>query len=157
MKIGIISDTHDNIPKIKSAVKIFKEKSVGLILHAGDFIAPFSLVPIIESSIEWYGVFGNNNGEKTGLMEKSKGKIKQGPWEILVDNKRILLGHNIAEISQRFSGYDIIICGHTHNLVVEKQDNTLIINPGECGGWLYEKSTVVLLDTEDMQHQICEV
>jgi putative phosphoesterase len=36
--IGIISDTHDNLPAIKRAVDLFNEKNVDLVLHAGDFV-----------------------------------------------------------------------------------------------------------------------
>jgi len=35
MKIGIISDTHDNLPQIKKAVEIFNREKVELVLHAG--------------------------------------------------------------------------------------------------------------------------
>ncbi|HCL90984.1 MAG TPA: YfcE family phosphodiesterase, partial [Candidatus Atribacteria bacterium] len=44
MKIGIISDTHDNLPKIKKAVGIFNREKVELVLHAGDFVSPFTFL-----------------------------------------------------------------------------------------------------------------
>jgi putative phosphoesterase len=157
MKIGIISDTHDNIPKIKSALNLFKTKAVGIILHAGDFVAPFSIAPLMESGIEWYGVFGNNDGEKKGLLEKSQGRIKKGPWEIFVGDRRVVLIHNISEMKAQFSRYDVVVCGHTHKEVVGKQQHTLIINPGECGGWLYGKSTSAILDTETLEVQVYEI
>ncbi|MCD6495052.1 metallophosphoesterase family protein, partial [Candidatus Bipolaricaulota bacterium] len=40
MKIGIISDTHDNMPKIAAAVRLFNEEHIDLVVHAGDFISP---------------------------------------------------------------------------------------------------------------------
>ena len=42
MKVGIVSDTHDNMVKIKDMVDILNSREVDLMLHAGDFIAPFS-------------------------------------------------------------------------------------------------------------------
>ena len=39
MKLGIISDTHDNLPAIAAAVEIFKKARVQAILHAGDYVA----------------------------------------------------------------------------------------------------------------------
>jgi len=42
MVIGIISDTHDHMDNIRKALKIFKEKNVKVILHAGDFVSPFT-------------------------------------------------------------------------------------------------------------------
>ncbi len=39
MILGIISDSHDNLPKLKKAVTLFNKKNVSLVLHAGDYIA----------------------------------------------------------------------------------------------------------------------
>ncbi len=41
MLIGAISDTHDNLPKIEKAVQNLNEQKVGLVLHAGDYVAGF--------------------------------------------------------------------------------------------------------------------
>ena len=71
MKIGVISDTHDNIPLIKRAVGLFNRNGVGHILHAGDFVAPFSILPFNALKSPFTGVFGNNDGEKKGLTEFS--------------------------------------------------------------------------------------
>ena len=40
MKIGIISDTHNNIALTKKAIEIFGEKDVEFIIHAGDLTSP---------------------------------------------------------------------------------------------------------------------
>ncbi len=42
MNIGIISDTHDNLALIKKAVTFFNGEKVDLVLHAGDFVSPFT-------------------------------------------------------------------------------------------------------------------
>jgi uncharacterized protein len=75
MKIGILSDTHDDIDNVKKAIYRFKEQKVELIIHAGDFVFP---VIIDESKAsqneEWHpklvGVLGNNDGEKLILSKK---------------------------------------------------------------------------------------
>ena len=41
MKIGVFSDSHDNVPMVKKAVELFNNEGVELVIHAGDFIAPF--------------------------------------------------------------------------------------------------------------------
>ena len=37
MRIGIFYATHGNLPKIEKAVKLFDQKKVDFILHAGGF------------------------------------------------------------------------------------------------------------------------
>jgi putative phosphoesterase len=44
--------------------------------------------------------------------------------------------------------YDVVIYGHTHERVFEEVDDVLVINPGECCGYLTGNPTVVILDTE---------
>ena len=34
MKLGIISDTHDNMPVIAKAVELFNDEKVDLVIHA---------------------------------------------------------------------------------------------------------------------------
>ena len=36
MKIGIVSDTHNNIELARKAIKIFSQNRVDLVVHAGD-------------------------------------------------------------------------------------------------------------------------
>ena len=40
MIIGVIADTHENMPFIRKAVDYFNDKAVSLVLHAGDLISP---------------------------------------------------------------------------------------------------------------------
>jgi hypothetical protein len=159
MKIGIISDTHDNIPKIKEAVSLFNRENVGMVIHAGDYVAPFAVRALDGLKCEYVGVFGNNDGEKFGLMRASRGKINPPPHSIKVDGKNILILHDPVELIALIKSqiYDIIVYGHTHEPVIEKQEKTLVVNPGECGGWLKGKSTVALADLDDMSAEILEL
>ena len=40
MKIGILSDTHDDIDNTNKAIDIFQENDVKAVIHAGDIISP---------------------------------------------------------------------------------------------------------------------
>ncbi len=149
MKIGIASDTHDNMVKIKDMVDILNKRKVELFLHAGDFIAPFSLSYLSKLRCEWVGVFGNNDGERRGLTEKSEGCIKEPPYFIESGSKKIALMHEFQDADA-----DILICGHTHRPEIKHNENKLIINPGEVCGWLTGKSSLVILDTEILKTEL---
>lgn len=147
MLIGLIADTHDNLPKIKEAVRIFNQRDVGIILHAGDYIAPFSLGPLEELRCPYLGVFGNNDGEKDGLSRRSKGAIKNSPIELELDGKSIILLHDLQRLEIKPKDkYDLVVYGHTHKVDITKRDGRLIINPGECGGWLTGETTIAIVD-----------
>ena len=79
MKLGLISDTHDNVPMIKKAVEFFNKADVDLVLHAGDYVAPFSIKPLFSLECDFLGVWGNNDGDKIALHKMSQGKIINSP------------------------------------------------------------------------------
>jgi putative phosphoesterase len=71
--IGIMSDSHDNLPAIREAVQFFNEAKVELVIHAGDMISPFVAKEIKNLNAEFKAVFGNNDGERDGLRHFFKG------------------------------------------------------------------------------------
>ena len=161
MKIGIISDTHDNLPQIKKAVTFFNREKVDLVLHAGDIVSPFTALEFKDLDCSFRGIFGNNDGDKLYLREKFKniGKLFPTPYITEIEHKNIIMLHKekLIESLIKSQKYDIIIYGHTHRLDLRKIGKTLIVNPGECGGWLTGKSTVALLDTENLNAKIVDL
>lgn len=156
MKIGIISDTHDNIDRIKEAIEIFNSEGVELVIHAGDVTSPFALIPFEELKAEFVGIFGNNDGDRLLLHERSRGRIHRQPYKFTFAGKRIVVMHEPTLVEELADSghFDLIIYGHTHKARIETVNNTLIINPGEAGHWLYGKATIALLDIETMEGRI---
>ncbi len=157
MIIGIISDTHDNLPEIEKAVKLFNRKKVGFVLHAGDFVAPFTIDKLKKLSCEWLGVFGNNDGEKKGLRAKSEGRIRNSPLRVKLSGSKITVIHDRNTIDLEKEKADLIIFGHSHMAELIKNKGKLIINPGECSGWISGKPTVAIVDLETLTAKIYPV
>jgi len=156
--IGIMADSHDNLFKIRQAVRLFKEEGCGLVIHAGDFIAPFSALELGGLGCPLKAVFGNCDGEKRGLEKifKSLGEIREAPLVFRHEGLSFCLIHLETPIKAYLSEgkYDVIIFGHTHKPEIRKEGKTLLINPGETGGWLKGKSTVALLDPKTLSAEI---
>ncbi len=160
MIVGVIADSHDNLPVLRQAVELCNSKSVGFVVHAGDFIAPFSLEPLEKLGCPWIGVFGNNDGEQRGLTQSSKGRIQPPPFELNLDGKKVVVVHDLqpeqaAQLAAE--GANIIVCGHTHKAQVAKEGETLVVNPGELGGWLYGKKTMAFVDTASLEVQVVDL
>jgi len=66
----LISDTHDRLRLIDEAVERLNEKSSELVLHAGDYVAPFVASHFKPLKAPLIGVFGNNDGDRTLLKKK---------------------------------------------------------------------------------------
>jgi len=79
MIIGIFGDTHDHIPYIRKAVEVLAHEEAGIVLHAGDYIAPFVIPEIAKAGVPVVGVFGNNDGDCPLLLTRC---LEQGNIEI---------------------------------------------------------------------------
>ena len=105
-------------------------------------------------------MFGNNDGERVGLHSafQPKGTIQSGPRVFEYEGKMFLLMHADACVDQlqSLSTIDIVVYGHTH-VVDVRPGPPLIINPGEAGGWLKQRSTVAVLDLRIMQVEIIDI
>lgn len=73
MLVGLMSDTHDNLPLIDKAIAKMNEANVALVLHAGDYIAGFVIPRFKQLKSRMIGVFGNNDGDHELLK---KGSVK---------------------------------------------------------------------------------
>jgi putative phosphoesterase len=141
---------------VKKAVDVFINKKVDLVLHAGDYVAPFSLKPLFALECDFSGVWGNNDGDKIALQKMARGKIIESPRVEVFGERKVLLGHYFETLGALISSQEffVIVYGHTHVPEIRKEGSTLVINPGECGGWVYGKSTVAVCDLENQTAEI---
>src|SRR5262245_37688754 len=65
MKIGILSDTHNQTARVEAALELFRENGAGLLIHCGDI----EDVPVVELFRGWrvHFVLGNCDWDETGL------------------------------------------------------------------------------------------
>lgn len=158
MKIGIIADTHDHLSNIEKAVNIFNQEKIDLLLHAGDFVSPFTARELKKIQCPFTGVFGNNDGDRLFLLNQFQqiGPIHPEPYKTTMDGKKIIMLHknDVIEELAKSQSYDVIIYGHNHKSISYTEGKTTVINPGECGGWLTGKSTIAILDLTDSSVRI---
>ena len=163
MKAGLIADTHDNLVAIEKAVELFRHEGIELLVHAGDFVAPFTEKPFRTLKVPLIGIFGNNDGDKLLLRdmyrENGVGEIHEDPHEFELGTKKVIVTHRpmIVDALAVSGSYDVVIYGHTHKAEVAKRGNTLVINPGECCGYVTGRKTVAILDLETEESRIVEL
>jgi len=158
MLIALMSDSHDNMPALHRAVQFCNDRHVDHVLHAGDLVAPFVNRALKNLKAPITIVFGNNDGERHGLRTMFEGKIFDPPHELTLDGKRVLMLHApiLLETLRQSKKYDLILYGHLHEIEVSEEP-TLVVNPGEVGGWLSGKSTLALWNTDSNEVQIVEI
>lgn len=165
MLIGLIADTHDRLPVIDKAIKKLNDGNVELVLHAGDYVAPFVIPKFAELKAKLIGVFGNNDGDREFLKKKFSEQesleIRGNFAEITVDGLKIALLHgNEEELLKALiesEGFDVVVHGHTHRAEVYRKGKTLVVNPGEVCGYLTGKSTLMVLDTVKREAEMVQL
>lgn len=164
MIIGILADTHDRLPLVDKAVKRLNEEKVSLVLHAGDYIAPFVIPHFKPLKADFIGIFGNNDGDKDMLRKRFAeigAEIRGKFAEIIIDGLKIAMLHGEEEELLRAlinaEGHDVVVHAHSHEAQTYKKGETLVINPGEVCGYLSGKSTMAILNTETLEVKIIQI
>jgi putative phosphoesterase len=155
MIIGIMADTHDNLPLVEKAVQRLNEENVGLVLHAGDYIAGFVIPKFKELHAKLIGVFGNNDGDHELLNERFSEnpniEMRGNFTVIALEGLKIALLHGsdreLLKALIESQSFDVLVHGHSHLAEAYKKGKTLVINPGEVCGYLTGKPTITLFDT----------
>ncbi|MEE8168172.1 MAG: metallophosphoesterase [Candidatus Hydrothermarchaeales archaeon] len=153
--IGIISDTHDNLEAIDKAVELLNSSKVSLVIHAGDYVAPFTVPRFGKLTSPLKGVFGNNDGEKRGLANKFSeiGVEIRDFLEFEQDGLRICVYHGtlseVVDALIKSRKYDVIVSGHSHKPEVKKVGGVWSVNPGEVCGYLTGRRTLCLLKYDE--------
>jgi putative phosphoesterase len=167
MRIGILSDSHDNLVNIEKAARKLNDLGVDLAIHLGDYIAPFTIRRIGELlKARLIGVFGNNDGDKYLILSNARDygfEIYESPHTLSIDRYSFLAMHGYGSkdltksivYSLCLSGrYDVVMYGHTHEVHIEKIGGSLAINPGEVFGYLSGSPSIAVLDIEDLRTEI---
>jgi putative phosphoesterase len=162
MKIGILSDTHGNLPITGKCADIFRKARVTAVFHCGDIGSFDVLNKLCELKISVHAVLGNvdrfSNDWK--YASRPEGLQLHGRFgEIELGGKRIALLH--SDDRARFNAcvtsgdYDFVFTGHSHEFHDLMNKKTRCINPGTAGRGA--PNTCVVLDLKSGQLERIEL
>ena len=134
MKIGILSDTHDQVERTARAVSALVGAGAEALVHCGDITRP----PVVLecSGLPAYFVFGNNDYDHDALGRaiRGVGGVSLGRGGLIeLDGKRVGVTHGDSSREvRRLVGLDpdYLLFGHSHSATDDRQGPTRWINPG---------------------------
>ncbi|NQU99088.1 metallophosphoesterase [Candidatus Woesearchaeota archaeon] len=153
MRIGILSDTHDNIWKIDKVFEKMKAEKVEALIHCGDFCAPFVIKKLAELGVPVHCVFGNTDDRFTtsNVVQGFENINLYGEIaEFELGGKKFAVNHypHFAEALAATGKYDVVCYGHNHIKDEKRVGKTLMINPGEGSG-VAKSPTFAIYNTEE--------
>lgn len=151
MRIGIISDTHDDLRNLRAALEILRLEDITTVFHCGDLSGPAVVAALSEFDV-W---IARGNVDNHPEMEEAvsdvlgKGRMAES-HHLTVDGRAALLihGHREAELRRliRAGEYFYVIHGHSHRRRDETIGRTRVINPGALGGMRWQRRSFCILD-----------
>lgn len=136
MRILVLSDTHNNIVRIKHLLGFVKKISADAIVHCGDWDTEWAIFPFRSIKIPTYAVLGNADEAHQEEIEKALRDIGVDygvdTKEINLDGKKFLVSHQPGKIQANIESgeYDVVFHGHTHQRKDKFIGKTHVINPG---------------------------
>jgi len=164
MKVGILSDIHDNIWNLEKALIQLRQADV--ILCCGDLCSPFIIDRLGKGFTgPIHVVIGNNDADRYRITlrasQYSNIHLHGEFLEITLDGKSFAVNHfdNLGYALADSEKYDVVCFGHNHRYEVRKKGRTLVVNPGEIFGGLSEDQTAtfVLFDTFSGEAECCRI
>lgn len=158
MRIGVVSDTHNNLRNVGRIVELFNDAHVDRVIHTGDITQAKTLDVFERLRAPLYGVFGNNDQELESLhyaVHRHGFVFAEPPLELLWHGRKIIVVHDPLEFEGSLdTSHDLALHGHTHLKRIEQRDEQLLFNPGECAGHMKGFNAVGVIDLGAMTPEI---
>lgn len=152
MKIAIISDTHDNIATLKTALSVINKEKIKTLIHCGDITRLDTLKEMMDNfKGEIYLASGEPDDDELKIPKIVDKHVhicgKVGGF--IVDNVKIGFTHlpkDALKLAEN-KPFDIVFYGHTHKPWEETVNGCRLVNPGNLAGIFY-KATFTIFDTK---------
>lgn len=156
MRIGVVSDTHNNLRNVGKIIELLNAAKVDRVIHTGDITQAKTLNLFAQLDAPLFGVFGNNDLERESL-ESSIAihgfSFCEPPFITTWADKEIIVVHDPLEFAGRLTNQALALHGHTHRYRHEQTGQQLIFNPGECAGIIAGFNSIGIVDLTNMQTQ----
>ena len=155
MRIGVVSDTHNNLANVREIVSLFNAAGVERVVHTGDITRAKTLDVLAGLDAPLVGVFGNNDVERDDLEASARAHgftLAEPPLELTWAGRRIVVVHDPRDLDALSpDDHDLALHGHTHFHRLERVGGgRLVFNPGECAGHMKGYNAVGVVDLADL-------
>lgn len=151
MRIGLLSDTHNQPYPLRAALECFRTRGIRTLLHAGD-VTDVATLRLLAPFDVW---IARGNMDRDPQLAETVGDFFGAQrllpvHDLQLNGARIALLHGDAwQTLQTLidaQEYTYVIHGHTHIPQDERIGATRVINPGALGNTRWRAPTCALLD-----------
>lgn len=159
MRLGVVSDTHNNLRNVARIVELLNGAGVDRVVHTGDITQAKTLEVLARLDAPLVGVFGNNDAGERAALEIAAAELEMSfsdpPLELELAERRIVVVHDPRDLDAALRDrHHVALHGHTHRRSMERRHGCLVFNPGECAGHVAGLNAVGVVDLADLDARI---
>lgn len=159
MRIGVVSDTHNNLQNVAKIVELFNAAGVERVIHTGDITQAKTIDVFAHLHAPMWGVYGNNDQERDSLeaaINRHGFNFCDPPFTVEWADRQLIVVHDPLEFKGHLQrNHDLALHGHTHLHRLERWGaQTTIFNPGECAGQMAGHNAIGVVDLVSLQTQL---
>ena len=159
MRIGIVSDTHNNLKNVKKIVELFNDAGVERVIHTGDITQAKTIEALGQLQMPVFGVYGNNDLERDTLepaIHAQNFTFVEPPLNLIWADRQIIVVHDPLEFDGELNDdHELALHGHTHRYRLENLGHqTTVFNPGECAGHMQGLNAIGVVDLRTLQTEL---
>ncbi len=163
MKLGILSDTHNNQDNLKRALELFRVEDVNTLIHCGDMTTPETAT--LMGGFRVIHVTGNMDGSSSALrrtlLALNPDSSSAPGFSGQLDSIWVAASHGHMperlDVYLRDGRYAYLFHGHTHRRRDDQIGQTRVINPGALGGLRPESRSICIVELADGDVRFVEV
>jgi putative phosphoesterase len=156
MRIGILSDTHDQLAPTLAAMEVFRSECVAAVVHCGDLTG----VEVLKtcSELPTYFTLGNHDCDMARVLENAAQECGAtclrwgGLIELHGHSIAVAHGHLTMDLKPLIAAVpDYLFTGHTHIASLSQNGKTRRVNPGALFDAAEFSVAIVDLATDDVR------
>ncbi|GMR11680.1 MAG: MJ0936 family phosphodiesterase [Anaerolineae bacterium] len=163
MKLGVLSDTHDEVNNFEIALEAYRQQGITQVIHCGDMTTAGAA-----KSLEGFEVIYVDGNMDQGLAEIYRTLRDLNPHSVVLPTYEgeiggvsigVTHGDNENELRRLVDSgkHHYVFHGHTHRRRDETQGSTRIFNPGALGGLQFESWSYSIVDLDTGEATIIEL
>ncbi len=157
MRIGVVSDTHNQLRNVERIVELFAAARVERVVHTGDITQAKTLDVFARLDAPLYGVFGNNDLERDALdaaVARHGFEFAESVLHLEWAGRQLVVVHDPLDLDAQGTTARVALHGHTHRHHLADDGHRLTFNPGECAGHMKGYNAVGVLDLQSLETEL---
>lgn len=163
MKLGLFSDTHDNVPNLKTVLHAYREAGITQLIHCGDMTSAGTARHLEGFSV----VYVDGNMDRVSeeiyraLRDLGPNNVALPTYEGEIDGVPIAVTHgdddNELQRLIQSGDFHYVFHGHTHRRRDERHGPTRVFNPGALGGLKFQSWSYSIVDLDTGKIEVVEL